>query len=135
MKASIANRQKDRLKEWGASFIEEVSEDLTDHQMPTWVRTAGIIVAFLVSVATGHHFPHVRHDQSRTSDARCSRHGLATQEQNTNPCPKPGYRIAAGLSVHRFAGNARADSGHDRPRPTGDRLRNTTSVSRLVLMR
>lgn len=36
-----------QLKEWGASFIEEVAEDQTDHQMPAWVRTAGVMVAFL----------------------------------------------------------------------------------------
>ena len=35
------------LKEWGASFIEECSEDQTDHTLPAWVRTAGILVAFL----------------------------------------------------------------------------------------
>ena len=38
---------EDQLKEWGASFIEEVGEDQTDHQLPAWVRTAGILVAFL----------------------------------------------------------------------------------------
>ena len=36
-----------QLKDWGASFIEEVAEDQSDHQMPAWVRTAGILVAFL----------------------------------------------------------------------------------------
>ncbi len=36
-----------QLKEWGASFIEECSEDQTDHQLPAWLQTAGILVAFL----------------------------------------------------------------------------------------
>ena len=36
-----------QLKEWGASFIEECSEDQSDHQLPAWVRTAGILIAFL----------------------------------------------------------------------------------------
>lgn len=40
-------RTEGQLKEWGASFIEECNEDLTDHGLPTWVRTAGILVAFL----------------------------------------------------------------------------------------
>ncbi len=38
---------EEELKRWGASFIEECAEDQTDHQLPAWVRTAGLLVAFL----------------------------------------------------------------------------------------
>lgn len=41
------SRTEGELKEWGASFIEECNEDLTDHKLPAWVRTAGVMVAFL----------------------------------------------------------------------------------------
>ena len=40
-------KTEEQLNEWGASFIEECNEDLTDQQLPAFVRTAGIMVAFL----------------------------------------------------------------------------------------
>lgn len=40
-------KTEEQLKSWGASFIEECAEDQTDHQLPAWVRTAGILIAFL----------------------------------------------------------------------------------------
>ncbi len=41
------NRTEAELREWGASFIEECNEDLSDQKLPTWVGTAGILIAFL----------------------------------------------------------------------------------------
>ncbi len=40
-------RTENELNAWGASFIEECNEDMTDQQLPAWVRTAGVLVAFL----------------------------------------------------------------------------------------
>lgn len=39
------DRTEGELKGWGASFIEECNEDLTDHALPAWVRTAGVMIA------------------------------------------------------------------------------------------
>lgn len=40
-------RTESELADWGASFIEECNEDLTDQQLPAWVRTTGVLIAFL----------------------------------------------------------------------------------------
>ena len=37
-----------QFNDWGASAIEDVNEDLTDTQMPGWMRLVGISVAFLL---------------------------------------------------------------------------------------
>ncbi len=37
-----------QFNDWGATAIEEVNEDLTDHKMPSWVRVAGLVGLFLL---------------------------------------------------------------------------------------
>lgn len=37
-----------QLNSWGASAIEEVNEDLTDTEIPNWIRLAGMLMAFLL---------------------------------------------------------------------------------------
>jgi mono/diheme cytochrome c family protein len=38
------------LNRWGASFVDECREDLTDQKMPTFLRTAGILLIFLLMI-------------------------------------------------------------------------------------
>lgn len=37
-----------QMNSWGASAIEEVNEDLTDTEIPKWIRLAGMLMAFLL---------------------------------------------------------------------------------------
>ncbi len=39
-----------QLNQWGATVIEEVNEDLTDQQLPSWVQLAGLMTALLLLI-------------------------------------------------------------------------------------
>ena len=38
------------LNQWGASVIEEVNEDLTDQQLPSWLQLAGLLTALVLLI-------------------------------------------------------------------------------------
>ena len=39
-----------QLSGWGASVVEEVNEDLTDQQLPSWLQLAGLMTALLLLI-------------------------------------------------------------------------------------
>ncbi len=45
-----SSRSRQQLEEWGATAIEEVHEDLTDHEFPRIIKFAGIILGCLLLV-------------------------------------------------------------------------------------
>jgi mono/diheme cytochrome c family protein len=43
-----SGRTESQLKEWGAVAIDECRQDLTDNQLPAWIKMAGITLAILL---------------------------------------------------------------------------------------
>jgi mono/diheme cytochrome c family protein len=41
-------RTESQLKDWGAVTIEQCRQDLTDNQLPSWVKMAGVLLAVLL---------------------------------------------------------------------------------------
>ena len=39
-----------QLSQWGASVVEEVNEDLTDQQLPSWLQLAGLMTALILLI-------------------------------------------------------------------------------------
>ena len=109
---------EEQLKEWGASFIEEVSEGPNRSPNACLGPNRRNFSCVSLSASTGHHLPHVRHDQPITSNAHRSRHGLATQKQNSDRCSQSGHRLSAHLSFHGLSRNEGTDSRDDRERAT-----------------